>query len=78
MNGELTRKYSPFLKIRIFSPIFRKINNILLRLIRSFFFFLRDRVRRKNRILKSSKKRGEKFVNNKQASSKRNIELLRK
>lgn len=77
MNGELTRKYSPFLKIRIFSPTFRKINNILLRLIRSFFF-LRDRVRRKNRILKSSKKRGEKFVNNKQASSKRNIELLRK
>lgn len=74
MNGELTRKYSPFLKIRI---TFRKINNILLRLIRSFFF-LRDRVRRKNRILKSSKKRGEKFVNNKQASSKRNIELLRK
>lgn len=77
MNGELTRKYSPFLKIRIFSPTFRKINNILLRLIRSFFF-LRDRVRRKNRILKSSKKRGEKFVNNKQASSKRNIELFRK
>lgn len=77
MNGELTRKYSPFLKIRIFSPTFRKINNILLRLIRSFFF-LRDRVRRKNRILKSSKKRSEKFVNNKQASSKRNIELFRK